>query len=138
MVEGVREGKGDDPRVAEALEAIQINGRKPVVDVEDGVENSTSGPAVVFNIKPTEAARVGFGVDDLGAISTAIIEGEPATTPVILNERPYTVRVKFPEMSRASLDAMSNTMLVNSNGQTSTLGALANISELPGQTEVRR
>jgi multidrug efflux pump subunit AcrB len=126
------------PRVAEALEAIQIGGRKPVVDVEDGVENSTSGPAVVFNVKPTEAARAGFGVDDLGAISTAIIEGEPATTPVILNERPYTVRVKYPEASRASLDAMSNTMLVNSNGQTSTLGTLANITELPGQTEVLR
>jgi multidrug efflux pump subunit AcrB len=126
------------PRVADALSAIQINGQKPVVDVADGVENSTSGPAVVFNIKPTEAARVGFGVDDLGAISTAIIEGEPATTPVILNERPYTVRVKYPESSRTSVDAMSNTMLVNSNGQTSTLGALANISELPGQTEVLR
>src|SRR5207237_2710306 len=79
-----------------------------------------------------------FGVDDLGAISTAIVEGEPATTPVILNERPYTVRVRYPESSRASLEAMSNTMLVNSNGQTSTLGALANITELPGQTEVLR
>jgi multidrug efflux pump subunit AcrB len=33
---------------------------------------------------------------------------------------------------------MSNTMLVNSNGQTSTLGTLANITELSGQTEVLR
>jgi CzcA family heavy metal efflux pump len=126
------------PRVAAALEEIQIDGKKPVVDVEDGVENSTSGPAVVFNVKPNEAARAGFGVDDLGAISTAIIEGEPATTPVIVGERPYTVRVRYPDSSRASLEAMSNTMLVNSNGQTSTLGTLANITELSGQTEVLR
>jgi multidrug efflux pump subunit AcrB len=126
------------PRVAEALEGIEIDGKKPVVDVEDGVENSTSGPAVAFNVKPTEAARAGFGVDDLGAISTAIVEGEPAMTPVIVGERPYTVRVRYPDSSRSSLEAMSNTMLVNSNGQTSTLGSLANITELPGQTEVLR
>src|SRR5207249_6604660 len=38
----------------------------------------------------------------------------------------------------SSLEAMSNTMLVNSSGGTATLGSLARIDELPGQTEVRR
>jgi multidrug efflux pump subunit AcrB len=33
---------------------------------------------------------------------------------------------------------MGNTMLVSSNGSTATLGSLASIDELPGQTEVRR
>ena len=71
-------------------------------------------------------------------VASAIVDGEPATTPVIINDRPYTLRVRFPEANRASLEAMSNTMLVNSNGGTATLGSLADVTELPGQTEILR
>jgi multidrug efflux pump subunit AcrB len=71
-------------------------------------------------------------------ITTAIVEGEPATEPVIVNDRPYPLRVRFPEENRATLDAMKNTLLVNSQGGTSTLGSLAFVNEVPGQTEVIR
>src|SRR5207245_99375 len=53
-------------------------------------------------------------------------------------DRPYVVRVRYPKGSRSSLEAMKNTLLVNSNGGTATLGAIADISELPGQIEVIR
>ena len=66
------------------------------------------------------------------------MDGEPAATPVVINDRPYTLRVRFPEANRASLEAMSNTMLVNSNGGTATLGSMAEVQELPGQTEILR
>ena len=26
-----------------------------------------------------------------------MVDGEPATTPVIINDRPYTLRVRYPE-----------------------------------------
>ena len=126
------------PQVADALAGITIDGNKPVVDIEDGIENTTSGPAVVFTINPQNAARAGFSGDDLGVVTTAMLEGEPAAAPVIIDDRPYTLRVRFPESNRSSLEAMSNTMLVNSSGATATLGSLASISELPGQTEVIR
>src|SRR6266571_5051557 len=126
------------PQVADALMKVDIGGRKPIVDIEDGIENTTSGPAVVFNVNPDSAARAGFGADDLGVVATAIMEGEPAIQPVIINERPYTLRVRYPAANRTSLEAMSNTMLVNSNGSTSTLGSLTAIAEAPGQTEVLR
>jgi len=126
------------PQVGDALMKVDIGGRKPIVDIEDGIENTTSGPAVVFNVNPDNAARAGFGADDLGVIATAIMEGEPAVQPVIINERPYTLRVRYPAANRASLEAMSNTMLVNSNGNTATLGSLTAIAEAPGQTEVLR
>ena len=126
------------PQVADALMKVDIGGRKPIVDIEDGIENTTSGPAVVFNVNPDSAARAGFGADDLGVVATAIMEGEPAVQPVIINERPYTLRVRYPAANRASLEAMSNTMLVNSNGNTTTLGSLTAIAEAPGQTEVLR
>jgi CzcA family heavy metal efflux pump len=126
------------PRVADTLMNVQIGGEKPIVDVEDGIEKTTSGPAVVFGVNAQNAARAGFAPDELGVATAAIMDGEPATQPVIVNDRPYTLRVRFPAANRATLDAMSNTMLVNSNGGTATLGSLTAIEELPGQTEVIR
>jgi CzcA family heavy metal efflux pump len=126
------------PQVADALMKVDIGGKKPIVDIEDGIENTTSGPAVVFNVNPDNAARAGFGADDLGVVTTAILDGEPTTQPVIVNDRPYTLRIRYPAANRTSLEAMSNTILVNSNGGTATLGSLAAIAEMPGQTEVLR
>ncbi len=68
-----------------------------------------------------------------------MLEGEPAATPVISNDRPYTVRVRFPAGNRVSLEAMRNTLLISSSGHTATLGALATLAEnCLGRTEIRR
>ncbi len=126
------------PKVADALDRIQIKYKKPVVDIEDGIENTTSGPAVVFTINPAAAAKAGFTPDQLTTVASAIVDGEPATSPVIIGDRPYGLRVRYPQANRSSLEAMSNTTLVNSNGGTATLGSLSTIAELPGQTEILR
>ena len=109
-----------------------------VVDVLDGIENTISGPAVTFQINPTVAARAGFTPQEIATDAAALLEGEPAATPVISNDRPYIVRVRFPSGSRASLEAMRDTLLTSSSGRTATLGALATIIEQPPQTEIRR
>jgi multidrug efflux pump subunit AcrB len=126
------------PQVAETLGKVTVGGKTPVVDVEDGIEKTTSGPAVRFTVNPQAADRAGFTVEELGTVTVAMVEGEPALAPVLVNDRPYPVRVRFPAAARASLEAMSNTMLVSSTGATATLGSLTTIDELPGQTEVRR
>ncbi len=126
------------PRVGDAIGEIYINGKKPIVDVDDGIDSSMSGPAVVFTVDPVRAAKAGFTTDQLTTVASAIVDGEPATTPVVINDRPYTVRVRYPKGARASVEAMRNTVLVNSNGGTTTLGAVSDVSELPGQIEVTR
>jgi multidrug efflux pump subunit AcrB len=126
------------PRVADALGRIDVKGKQPVVDIADGIENTTSGPAVVFNVNPQTAAKAGFLADQLAVAASAIVDGEPAANPVIVNDRPYTLRVRFPESNRSSLEAMSNTLLVSPAGGTATLGSVATVSELPGQTEILR
>ena len=126
------------PRVADTIGGIYIKQKKPVVDVDDGIGSTTSGPAVVFTVDPVRAAKAGFTIDQLTTVTSAIVDGEPATTPVVVNDRPYVVRVRYPKQSRSSLEAMRNALLVNSNGGTATLGAVADISELPGQIEVMR
>ena len=121
------------PRVADAI------GKVPgVVDVLDGIENTISGPATTFQINPSVAARAGFTPEEIAIDASAILEGEPAATPVVSNDRAYTVRVRFPASNRASLEAMRDTLLTSSGGRTATLGALATITELPPQTEIRR
>ncbi len=126
------------PRVADSIGGIYINNKKPVVDVEDGIDNSTSGPAVIFTVDPMRAAKAGFTADQITTVAASMVDGEPATTPVIINDRPYTLRVRYPKASRASLEAMSNTVLVNSAGGTTTLGSIATVSEVPGQIEIIR
>src|SRR5438445_43931 len=127
------------PRVADALDKIKIGGNShPVVDVLNGVENTISGPAVTYQVNPTIAARAGFTPEEVAVNAAAVLEGEPAATPVILNDRSYTVRVRFPQQNRSSLASMSNALLTSSTGRTATLGSLATLSMDPGQTEIRR
>jgi multidrug efflux pump subunit AcrB len=126
------------PRVADTIGGIYINQKKPIVDVDNGIDSTTSGPAVVFTVDPVRAAKAGFTTDQLNTVTSAIVDGEPATTPVVINDRPYVVRVRYPKTSRSSLEGMKNALLVNSNGGTATLGAMADISEVPGQIEVMR
>jgi len=121
------------PKVGEAISKIH-----GVVDVLDGVENAISGPTVTYQVNPTVAARAGFTPEEVAVNASAVLEGEPAATPVVLNDRAYTIRVRFPDQNRASLDRMSNTLLTSATGHTATLGSLATISTDPGETEIRR
>ncbi len=126
------------PQVAETLGKLTIQGKTPVVDIADGIEKTTSGPAVQFTVDPAAADRAGFTVEELGTVGVAMVEGEPALAPVLVNDRPYPLRVRFPAPARASLDSMSTTMIVSSSGGAASLGSLTTIDELPGQIEVRR
>jgi CzcA family heavy metal efflux pump len=121
------------PRVAEAIHKVP-----GVVDLKDGIENTISNPATVFQVNPAVAARAGFTPEEVATDASAILEGEPAATPIIANDIAYTIRIRYPESNRGSLQAMSNTLLNSATGHTATLGTLANITELPGQTEIRR
>ena len=121
------------PRVADAIQKIPH-----VVDVLDGIENTISGPAVTYRVDPVVAARSGFTPEEIATDAAAVLEGQPAATPVVLNDRAYTIRVRFPEQTRTSLEHMSNTLLTSSTGHTATLGSLASMTSEPGQTEIRR
>ena len=121
------------PKVGETIKKLP-----GVVDVLDGIENTISGPATMFKVDQAMAARAGFTPQEIELDISAMLQGEPAPTPVVLNDRPYTIRVRFPESTRSSVDAIKNTLLVSGTGRTGTLGSLATVEEIPGQTEVRR
>jgi CzcA family heavy metal efflux pump len=121
------------PKVGDAIKTIST-----VKDVKNGIEDTISGPAATFTIDQGIAARTGFTPQEAELDASAIIGGEPATVPIVSNGRAYTLRVRFPESSRATLDTIRNTLLVSGSGRVATLGSLATIENNPGQIEVRR
>jgi len=121
------------PKVQAAIASIP-----GVVDTQNGVDNTLSGPATNFQIDPAVAGRLGFTPAEVAEDATSILDGLPANEPLIINGRPYTIRVRLPESNRVSLDAIQNTVFNSSTGHTATLGSMAQVTQLPPQNEIRR
>ncbi len=124
------------PRVADAIGNISVGGEHPVVDIDNGIDSTTSGPAVSFRVNMARASHAGFTPQDVADEAEAMLDGVPASQPVVVADRPYTVRIRYPASVRSSLDSMNNTTIVSPTGQTANLGSLANMIDLPGQTEI--
>nr|WP_114210770.1 efflux RND transporter permease subunit [Acidisarcina polymorpha] len=121
------------PRVGDAISKLP-----GVVDVENGIDNTISGPATSFQVDPAVASRLGFTTEEISTDATSILDGVQALTPLIQNGHPYTIRVRLDAAHRASLDAIENTVFNSASGRTATLSALAELEQLPPQNEIRR
>ncbi len=121
------------PKVADAIKR-----REGIVDILNGIDNTVSGPAMLFQVDPTVATRAGFSPEEVELDASAMMQGEPAPTPVVINERAYTIRIRFPESTRSSVQSMLDTVIGSSTGQKATLGSLSRLVRIPGQTEIRR
>lgn len=121
------------PRIGDAISKIS-----GVVDVENGVDNTISGPATNFQIDPSVAARLGFTPTEIAEDATSILDGVTTTDPLIANGRPYTVRVRLGDETRQSLDTIQNTVFNSATGKLANLGSLAQVTQLPPQNEIKR
>ncbi len=121
------------PRVAE-----QIGKIPGVVDIQNGIDNTVSGPATDFAVDPQRAAQLGFTPAEVAEDATAILDGVTANDPLISNGRPYTIRVRLGEATRQSLETIRNTVFNSASGHTASLGSMTSITELPPQNEIRR
>lgn len=121
------------PQVGDAIGKIS-----GVVDVQNGIENTISGPATNFQVNPIVAGRLGFTPSEVAEDATSILDGVEATVPLIANARPYTIRVRMPDDTRTSLDAIQNTVFNSATGKLASLGSLATVQQLPPQNEIRR
>jgi CzcA family heavy metal efflux pump len=121
------------PRVGDEIKKID-----GVVDVENGVDNTISGPATDFAVDPVVAARLGFTTTEVAEDATSILDGVTVDNPLIANGRPYTVRVRLGDETRQSLETIRNTVFNSNSGHTASLGSLATVTELPPQNEIYR
>ena len=121
------------PRVAQ--EIGKVDG---VVDVENGVDNTISGPATNFQVNPQLAERLGFTPTEVAEDATAILDGVTVNDPLIANGRPYTIRVRLGDETRQNLDTIRDTVFNSAAGHTASLGSMTEITQLPPQNEIRR
>ena len=98
------------PRVGDAI------GKIPgVVDVENGIDNTISGPATNFQVDPIVAARLGFTPTEVAEDATSILDGVTSDRSADRNGRPYTIRVRLGDDTAQSLDAIENTVFNSSS-----------------------
>ena len=121
------------PRVASEIKKVD-----GVVDVENGVDNTISGPATSFQVDPQLAARLGFTPTEVAKDATSILDGVTVNDPLIAHGRPYTIRVRLGPETRQDLDTIRNTVFNSSSGHTASLGSMTDITQLPPQNEIRR
>ncbi len=121
------------PRVA--TEIAKVDG---VVDIENGIDNTISGPATNFEVNPQFAARFGFTTQEVAEDATSILDGVEVPDPLIRNGRPYTIRVRLGDASRQSLETIRDTVFNSNSGHTASLGSMTTITQLPPQNEIRR
>ncbi|QNI38256.1 efflux RND transporter permease subunit [Edaphobacter albus] len=121
------------PRIGDAIS--KIGG---VVDIQNGIDNTISGPATNFQIDPSVTARLGFTPVEVAEDATSILDGVTTTDPLIANGRPYTVRVRLGDETRQSLDTIQNTVFNSASGKLANIGSLAQITQLPPQNEIKR
>ena len=121
------------PRIGDAI--AKIGG---VVDIQNGIDNTISGPATNFQVNPVVAARMGFTPAEIAEDATSILDGVTTTDPLIANGKPYTVRVRLGDETSRSLDTIQNTIFNSTTGKLATLGSLARVTQLPPQNEIKR
>lgn len=121
------------PRVGEAI------GKVPgVVDVLNGIENTISSSSITYQIDLSAAARAGFTPEEVATDAAAMVAGEPAAAPMVVRDRPYTVRVRFAGAENETVSQLSSTLLNSASGHTATLGSIATFSRNPGEREILR
>ena len=121
------------PRVA--TEIAKVNG---IVDVENGVDNTISGPATSFQVNPQLAARLGFTPTEVAEDATSILDGVTVSDPLIANGRPLTIRVRLAPETRQNLGTIRDTVFNSAAGHTASLGSMTDVTQLPPQNEIRR
>jgi CzcA family heavy metal efflux pump len=121
------------PRIGDAISKIP-----GVVDVQNGIENTISGPATNFQVDPSIAGRLGFTPTEVAEDATSILDGVTTTDPLIANGRPYTVRIRLGDETRRSLETIENTVFNSTTGKLANLGSLAQVTQLPPQNEIKR
>jgi CzcA family heavy metal efflux pump len=119
------------PEVGDAIAKVP-----GVVDMDNGIDSTISGPATSFDVNPVIASQLGFTPTEVAEDATSILDGIPTTNPVIANNLPYTIRIRLGPQARSSFDAIRNTVFNSATGHLATLGSLATIQHLPPQNEI--
>lgn len=128
----------DDPAVFKVV-AKSIQDWLPKVEGVVDIVNQTIviGPSVNFRVDQQRAGRAGFGVKDVAAIESTILDGDLASN-MIRGNRLIGIRVRYPEEYRSSVEKLNSLLLTSPAGVQMPLSSLARVEMEEGVTEIHR
>jgi multidrug efflux pump subunit AcrB len=126
-------------KAKEIAEAISDEKNLPgIVDVDDGVTLTVSGPAITFKIDPQRAAQLGVTATDIANTVTTALTGD-ASSSILQQGRLITVRVVLPPEAKASLDTLKALQIRSAAKNTLfRLDQVADVEYDKGQAEIAR
>jgi multidrug efflux pump subunit AcrB len=124
--------------IAEVLEKMSKTDMPGIVDIDDGVTVTVSGPAIIFKIDPQRAAQLGVTATDIANTLATAMTGE-ASSAILQQGRLITVRVVLPPAVKASLDTLKALQIRSpAKGALFRLDQVADVEYDPGQSEIAR
>jgi len=90
--------------------------------------DTISGSAILMTVDPGVGARAGFTPQEIEVDVSDMLQGETAAMPVVANDRPYTIRVRFPQGKHLTLERIRSTSSPAMHGKDATLESLATIT----------
>jgi multidrug efflux pump subunit AcrB len=115
--------------------AMQIKTIAGLVDVKNGIVLSNPGEQIV--VDETAAQRYGLNATEVRTILTSVIEGTVATQ-LVVGDRLYPVRVRYPADYHQRLDLIREVMLRTPDGGQVPLSSVASLRWLGETTELNR
>lgn len=109
----------------------QVHG---LADVNTGIIEA--GPEIRLNLDPGRVGRVGMTTDTVASQAQAAMLGTIATQ-VLVNDRQIPVRVRLPQNSRSSLEAVENMLIQTPSGRVR-LKDLGGVQLVPGGSQSSR
>jgi CzcA family heavy metal efflux pump len=106
-----------------------------IVDVND--RTVVVGPSINFKVNLPKAQRAGFGVNDVAAIESTILDGDLASN-MIRDNRLIGIRVRYPLEYRSSVGKLKALLMTSPTGITVPLSSIADMQVEEGVTEIHR
>jgi CzcA family heavy metal efflux pump len=122
--------KKKGPDIEAALKKV-----KGVVDTFDGL--TMTGPSLSLRVRYADAQRFGLNADDIAAAVNTAMLGRVASS-VLEGDHVVNIRVTVDRAQLGKMDTLRNLPLRTPGGALVQLSQVADLSEEPGQLELRR
>jgi len=124
--------------IGEVLDDMHKKDKLGIVDVNNGVELTVSGPAITFRVDPQRAAQLGVTATDIAGTVATALTGD-ASSSILQQGRLITVRVVLPPSVKTSLDTLKALQIRSAAKNTLfRLDQVADVEYDKGQPEIAR
>jgi len=104
---------------------------------DSSIEQESDQPQLRIRVRRDETARYGINIADVQDVVEMAIGGRPLST-MFEGERRFDISVRYVPEARSTLSGIRNIVVTGANGESTTLGQLADISIEDGSSSIAR